>query len=72
MFLTLTICPQVPEEGLNKMPYGKILRALRILEAALQRNEVPRVTIMAHLKVLYFNVAVTASLAKKVTVIMLF
>ncbi|KAK8404993.1 hypothetical protein O3P69_001519 [Scylla paramamosain] len=42
----------VPEEGLNKMPYGKILRALRILEAALQRNEVPRVTIMAHLKVL--------------------
>ncbi|MPC25854.1 Short transient receptor potential channel 4-associated protein [Portunus trituberculatus] len=42
----------VPEEGLNKMPYGRILRALHILEAALQRNEVPRVTIMAHLKVL--------------------
>ncbi|KAG0714864.1 Short transient receptor potential channel 4-associated protein [Chionoecetes opilio] len=42
----------IPEEGMDKMPNGKILRALRILEAALQRLEVPRVTIMAQLKVL--------------------
>lgn len=59
MYFTFITCPhlflQVPEKGLDKMPHGKMLRALRILEAALQRFEVPRVTIMEQLKVLFLE-----------------
>ncbi|XP_071534122.1 short transient receptor potential channel 4-associated protein-like [Panulirus ornatus] len=45
----------VPEDGLNHMPRSEVMRALRILEAALQQYDISRLTIMTQLKVLLCN-----------------
>ncbi|XP_053638919.2 short transient receptor potential channel 4-associated protein [Cherax quadricarinatus] len=45
----------VPEDGFEHMPHSEVMRALRILEAALQQFEVTRFSIMTQLKVLLNN-----------------
>ncbi|XP_069983528.1 uncharacterized protein [Penaeus vannamei] len=45
----------VPTDGLGHMSHGEVLKALRVLEAALQRFENQRHTIMTQLKVLESN-----------------
>ncbi|KAG7168132.1 Short transient receptor potential channel 4-associated protein-like [Homarus americanus] len=45
----------IPEDGLEHMPHNEVIRALKILEAALQQFEIPRFSIMTQLKVLLIN-----------------